>query len=382
MGADDPSYGQVRRIDKKYTFGRTVPEEILMRITKVSYERFDIQLSTPYTIAYETVSKSVNFILKLESENLIVGYGCAAPDKVVTGETADQVELAIQNTIIPFLKGKNPFTYISIIEELKQLLKGYASTLAMVDMALFDLISRKADVPLYQFLGGFRSSVPTSVTIGILSSKETLEQAKEFVRQGFFILKVKGGLNLEEDIGKMRLLREKFPEIILRFDGNQGYSVEESISFVKATNEVGIEIFEQPTKIGEEKSLGAVTKNVGLPVMADESIKTLADAFRLAQHQRIDMVNIKIMKVGGIVEGLHVNSVAKSANLEAMVGCIDECRLGISAGLHFALSRPNIQFADLDGHLDMLNDPFSELFHLKKGILYPTDSPGLGNINL
>lgn len=353
-----------------------------MRITRVSYERFDIQLSTPYTIAYETVSKSVNFILKLESEGLFVGYGCAAPDKVVTGETADQVEKAIKNTIIPFLKGKNPFTYIEIIEELKLLLKGYASTLAMVDMALFDLISRKAEVPLYQFLGGFRSSIPTSVTIGILSIQETLEQASAFVRQGFFILKIKGGLILEEDIEKMKMLREKFPEIILRFDGNQGYSVEESISFVDATNEVGIEIFEQPTKIGMENNLGEVTKSVGLPVMADESIKTLADAFRLAQHQRVDMVNIKIMKVGGIVEGLHVNSVARSANLEAMVGCIDECSLGISAGLHFALSRPNIQFADLDGHLDMLNDPFIDLFYLKKGILYPSDSPGLGNINL
>ena len=353
-----------------------------MKITKVLYERFDIKLATPYTIAYETVSKSVNFILKLESEGLIVGYGCAAPDEVVTGETAEQVEQAIQNTIVPLLKGRNPFTYIKIIEELKLLLKDYSSTLAMVDMALYDLISRKADVPLYQFLGGFRSSIPTSITIGILSSKETLEQAREFVRQGFFILKIKGGLQLEEDIEKMKLLREKFPELVLRFDGNQGYSVAESIAFVNATDEVGIEIFEQPTKIGKEENLGEVTKNVGLPVMADESIKTLADAFRLAQHQRIDMVNIKIMKVGGIVEGLHVNSVAKSANLEAMVGCIDECSLGISAGLHFALSRPNIQFADLDGHLDMLNDPFTGLFHLKKGILYPSDSPGLGNVNL
>ncbi|SDM47068.1 mandelate racemase/muconate lactonizing enzyme family protein [Kriegella aquimaris] len=353
-----------------------------MKITKVSYERFDIKLATPYTIAYETVSKSVNFILKLESEGLIVGYGCAAPDEVVTGETAEQVEQAIQNTIVPLLKGRNPFAYIKIIEELKQLLKDYSSTLAMVDMALYDLISRKADVPLYQFLGGFRSSIPTSITIGILSSKETIEQAREFVRQGFFILKIKGGLQLEEDIEKMKLLREKFPELVLRFDGNQGYSVAESIAFVNATDEVGIEIFEQPTKIGKEENLGEVTKNVGLPVMADESIKTLADAFRLAQHQRIDMVNIKIMKVGGIVEGLHVNSVAKSANLEAMVGCIDECSLGISAGLHFALSRPNIQFADLDGHLDMLNDPFTGLFHLKKGILYPSDSPGLGNVNL
>jgi L-alanine-DL-glutamate epimerase-like enolase superfamily enzyme len=176
-------------------------------------------------------------------------------------------------------------------------------------------------------------------------------------------------------------LREKYPTIELRFDGNQGYSVSESIAFVNQTRKVGIEIFEQPTKIEREEKLGQVTDNVHIPVMADESIKTLKDVFRLAQNDRIDMVNIKLMKVGGILEGMHINSVAKSANLEAMVGCIDECALGISAGLHFALSRPNIKYADLDGHLDLINDPFKELFELKNGILYPSDNPGLGKID-
>ncbi|MCJ7468485.1 MAG: dipeptide epimerase [Maribacter sp.] len=351
-----------------------------MKITHISYERLDLALSEPYTIAYETISKTTNFILKIETDSSIVGYGCAAPDVVVTGETADVVESAINDMIIPYLKGKDPFTYGHILLTLKSVLDFRSSALAMVDIAMHDIISRKAEVPLYKYLGGYRQSIATSITIGILSLDETLRHATDFVKQGFSILKIKGGSNLQEDIAKMLKIREKFPEITLRFDGNQGYSVEESVTFVKETTTVGIEIFEQPTKLEGEEKLGEVTDRVHIPVMADESIKTLADAFRLAQNMHIDMVNIKLMKVGGILEGMHINSVAKSANLEAMVGCIDECALGISAGLHFALSRPNIQFADLDGHLDILNDPFKGLFTIDKGVLYPTDSPGLGKI--
>lgn len=353
-----------------------------MRITRVYYERLDLKLSEPYTIAYETISETTNFILKLETDSSIVGYGCAAPDIVVTGETPEQVETAIRDTIIPNLKGKNPFTYALLIAELKLLLENKSSALAMVDLALHDLISKKADVPLYRFLGGYRNNIPTSITIGILPLKETLANAKKFVAKGFSIIKVKGGSVVEEDIEKMLKLREIFPDVTFRFDGNQGYSLEDSVTFVERTRSIGIEIFEQPTKIENEARLGAVTEQVHLPVMADESIKTLKDAFRLAQNERVDMVNIKLMKVGGILEGMHINSVAKSAGLEAMVGCIDECALGISSGLHFALSRPNIQFADLDGHLDIENDPFQDLFQLKNGVLYPTDSPGLGIVNL
>ena len=353
-----------------------------MRINKISYQRFEIKLSEPYTIAYETISKSVNFILKIETESLLVGYGCAAPDPVVTNETPDAVEAAINDIIIPFLKGKTPFHYAKILADLKVLLKEKSSSLAMVDLALHDLIAKKADVPLYQYLGGYRNSIATSITIGILPIQETLKQAKEFVKQGFGIIKVKGGLNVSEDIEKMMRIHEAYPNIKLRFDGNQGYSFSESIEFVEGTKKIGIEVFEQPTLVENEEKLGRVTQNVHLPVMADESLKTLKDVFRLVQNEHIDMVNIKLQKVGGILEGLHINSVAKSAKLEAMVGCIDECGLGISAGLHFALSRPNIHYADLDGHLDMINDPCKGLFTLKDGVLYPSSYPGLGNLNL
>lgn len=353
-----------------------------MKISKISYERMDFALANPYTIAYETVSKTSNFILKIETDSTLVGYGCAAPDLVVTGETPDQAEVAIKNIVIPYLKGKDPFTYVAILEALKELLKNCSSVLAMVDIALHDLISRKADVPLYQLLGGYRSSIATSITIGIIPLEETLKEAAEYIKQGFFILKIKGGLNVQEDIEKMLRLKEVYPSIKLRFDGNQGYDLEQGIEFVKATSKIGIEIFEQPILIGKEEKLGTLTQSVALPVMADESLKTLADAFRLAKNERIDMINIKLMKVGGILEGLHINSIAKAAKLEAMVGCIDECGLGIAAGLHFALARPNIHFADLDGHLDLINDPFKGLFEIKKGVMYPSKHPGLGPVNL
>ena len=349
-----------------------------MRITNISFERLDLKLSDPYTIAYETIDRTVNFILKIETDGKLVGYGCAAPDSTVTNEAPSDVERSIQSTIIPFLKGKDPFTYALLLWELKAILGKKASALAMVDLALFDLISKKAEVPLYKFLGGFRTSIPTSITIGIMGLEETLSYADNFIDQGFKILKIKGGAHLEEDIEKMSAIHKKYPNIQLRFDGNQGYSVKQSVAFVKATAAIGIEIFEQPTKLESEERLGEVTGQVDIPVMADESLKTLTDAFRLAQNERVDMVNIKLQKVGGIMVGTHINSVAKAAKLDAMVGCIDECGLGIAAGLHFALSRPNIVYADLDGHLDIIDDPYHSIFKLEDGILYPSEKHGLG----
>ncbi|MBB4077949.1 L-alanine-DL-glutamate epimerase-like enolase superfamily enzyme [Lewinella aquimaris] len=348
-----------------------------MRITHVDYQRYDLELTEPYTIAYQTIGSATNFVLILATDRGLIGYGCAAPDLVVTDELAADVERAITDIIAPALIGQKPYHFARLLEELRLVLK--SSALAMVDAALYDLVAKQADVPLYQFLGGYRSSIATSITIGILSQEETMVRAREYVDRGFGILKVKGGLDYREDIARLRQIRKAFPKVTLRFDGNQGYSLEQALSFISAAQPIGIEILEQPTSINEEAVMGTLTRDSPIALMADESLKTLADAFRLSQHELTDMINIKIQKVGGIWPALHINSVAKSAANDVMVGCLDECSLGIAGGLHFALSRPNIAFADLDGHLDFRDDPFGHLFTLEGGILRPNGKPGLGH---
>ena len=350
-----------------------------MKITRLECWAHAMPLTEPYTIAYETISHAVNVFLKVETDNGLAGWGCAAPDMAVTLETPEMVMTAFHDVIEPYLRGADPFHYARLLAELRKQLPYQPSALAMVDMMLFDLMAQKADEPLYKLLGGFRNCIATSITIGILPVAETVERAVGFARKGFKVIKLKGGNNVDEDVEKIARIREAVGNRLeIRFDANQGYTVAEAIAFIHRTEHYKVELLEQPTDKHNEELLKEVALNVSVPVMADESLMTLKDVFHLTSHGCIDMINIKLMKVGGIMEALHINSVAKADSVEAMVGCMDESALGIAAGLHFALSRPNILYADLDGHLDLIDDPFAGMVRLEEGVLYPMDGPGLG----
>lgn len=350
-----------------------------MRITNARAWQVKLDLTEPYRIAYETISSVINVFLVLETDAGLTGNGCAAPDLSVTGETGQSVQDILGNYAEAALRGADPLRRNRILHDLRPTMDAHPSALAAVDMALFDILGKVSGLPLWKVLGGYRDSIATSVTIGILPEEETVMRAREWVAKGFASLKIKGGRDAESDIARVLRVREAVgKEIELRFDANQGYTFEDSVRFVEGVESANLELLEQPTPKGQPDLLGRVCGAVELPVMADESLMTLRDVFRLARKDHMDMVNIKLMKVGGISEALQIDAVARSARVESMIGCMDEAELAIAAGMHFALARPNVAYADLDGHLDLREDPTRGAVTLRNGRLYPNERPGLG----
>lgn len=350
-----------------------------MKITRVEAWPVTMRLEEPYSIAYDHVEQVTNVLVRIETNRQITGFGCAAPDPCVTGERDADVLKALNETAGPAVLGSDPLRHARLLAHLRKPLNAFPSARAALDMALFDILGKTAGLPLWKLLGGYRRRIRTSVTIGILGEDDTVSAAVNLFAKGFRCLKLKGGVDVEQDICRVLKVREALGKAVaLRFDANQGYTLAQSLAFVEATRQVGLELLEQPTPKDEIELLGRISRNVPLPVMADESLLTLRDAFRLTRRDLVDMINIKLMKSGGIASALEINAVARAAGVEVMVGCMDEAALGIAAGLQFALARPNVIYADLDGHLGLIDDPSAGSVRLEEGTLIAGDLPGLG----
>jgi L-alanine-DL-glutamate epimerase-like enolase superfamily enzyme len=369
-------------LGKKTISGQTLNNNggLQVRIVKLESWIVEMGLVEPYTIAYQTFDKAANVLVRLETNTGLTGYGCAGPDEHVTGETPRTVLKMLEETAAPALKGSDPLRPAFLLELLKANgFNDHPCALAAVDLALADLMGKAAGLPVWKMMGGFRTRIKTSVTIGIMGLAETVERAVNYTGRGFKCLKIKGGAEVEADVERVLRVREAVGGgVELRFDANQGFTLEDALKFAAMTRSAGLEFLEQPTPQDQLGLLGQVTSGVSIPVMADESLLTLRDAFRLARDGLADMFNIKLMKVGGLAEAVRIDAVAQAAGLEVMVGCMDEAALGIAAGLAMTLARPHIKYADLDGHLDLIDDPTAGGVILRDGELFPSDLPGLG----
>jgi L-Ala-D/L-Glu epimerase len=351
-----------------------------MKIKNIKVWSADLANTKPYTIAFKTIDEVRNAFVEITLDNGITGMGCGNPSEYVTGENLNQTLQALQENNLEFLIGRDIRHFQQLLFETLQKFPNQPAARAAIDIALHDAFTKYLDLPLVQFLGQKIKSLPTSNTIGIKNVEETLKEAIDYKARGFTVLKVKLGKNLEEDIERMAKLRELFGNnITIRVDANQGYTVQQTKDFYNRTKPFNIEVIEQPfpaKAIADMKNLPDEIKTV---IAADESLIAPKDALELITPPSASGIfNIKLMKCGGVNEGLKIADMASHAGVDLFWGCNDESIISITAALHAAFACSNTKYIDLDGSLDLGRDVVKGGFILKDGIMYCSDKPGLG----
>ena len=352
-----------------------------MRIKSVKSWREDFGLLRPYTIASKGTTYDVsNIIVEVTLENGVKGLGASAPTEMDEGETLAKCEAVLHQANLEWLVGRDIESIDEISTDLRNRMFTTPASRAGADIALYDALAVHKNVPLVDLFGRQFEALPTSITIGIKSVEESVEEAYEYAGRGFKIIKLKTGASAEEDIARIAKLRESIDQsITIRVDANQGYDTEDYKKFIKGTRQLSVEFVEQPfpkENIDQMRSLDEQYKSL---IAADESLQNEKDAALIATTPRAcGIFNIKLMKSGGIYSAMKIAAIANKANIDLMWGCMDESKISIAAGLHAAFACPNTKYIDLDGSLDLARDLVSGGFEIKDGMMHTLNAPGLG----
>ena len=333
---------------------------------RLSHERLDLETTFEFRIAVGGSTGHENTLVRIEHEG-IVGLGEAAPSHYY-GESRALIEAAL-DAWAPHL-GEDPFALDAIEQRLDRILLGQRAARAAIDSALHDWIGKRLGLPVWRLLGLDRDRVPLScVTLG-MTPPEEMERKLEGVLD-FPILKVK--LGLPGDVDNLRRIRSRYRGR-LRVDANTAWSASDAVRVLKAIEPLDIELVEQPVARGDLDGLSWVRRHSPIPLFADESIHDPSDVANL--EGRVDGVNLKLMKAGGIRHMQRTIHAARAHGMKVMLGSMVESSLALSAAAQLA---PLVDALDLDGHWLLATDPFDGAPGAR-GTIALSDRPGLGAI--
>jgi L-alanine-DL-glutamate epimerase-like enolase superfamily enzyme len=336
-----------------------------------------LKLNQAVRMAGIPVINSVTAIfIRLEMQDGRNAWGCGIAHPDLNHQNPDDVlENCLKaSDLVPDL---HPIDIEYSLSKISPIMSKTPAGYCAFDLAFHDLLGLAAGMPLYRLLGGYRRKIQTSATVPVSSTNESVEIAKMRAHNGFKMLKIKGGIDPQEDIKRILAIHTVLPELTLRLDADGGYTVQDALDVARRLGK-NLEMLEQPTPADDLTGLFQVTRNSPVPVLADQSISGPRSALELAAHNYADGFSIKLGACGGITCARQMDGIARAVGLVMMVSCLIEPALLIAAGLSLALSSPGVEYADLDGNLDLVNDPTVPGFRLDEGYLIATDIPGLG----
>lgn len=337
---------------------------------RTTVRTIDVHLEVPFAISRHVRTEKRVVLLEVD-DGTIVARGEASADPYF-GETSEQLERELRAAVM--LLPRDPADLGDLRARLDQRFPHGGAASCAIDIAAHDRAAQHAGVPLRGYFGlGGREAPPTSFTIGLASPAVMAERASLAVARGFGVLKVK--LGREDDVLILRAIRERCPAVIIRVDPNGAWTPEEAPGRIEQLATFGLEFVEQPVPPDDLAGLRAVHERSAVPIVADEAAVRVADVDRLAGC--CAGINVKLQKSGGLFEARAMVARAHALGLKVMLGCrAAETSVGIAAAAHLA---PAVEWADLDGNLLIVDDPFVAV-PVEGGRFRFSERPGLGAV--
>lgn len=349
-------------------------------IKRVELYKLSIPLIEPFVTSLGRDDHAENVLIKIITEEGITGFGESSPYMPINGESVDTC-YAVGQYFAKLLKGRNALAIEDCIAAMDRLIYANTSIKSAFDMALYDIASQNAGLPLYKFLGGDnKKTIVTDYTVSIGDPQKMAADALKIKTQGYPAIKIKLGKNGELDVERIKMIREAVgDQIPLRIDANQGWGVEEAIKTLQALGQYDIQHCEEPIPRWNFMELPGVKRESPIPIMADECCGDDHDAQRLIALNACDYFNIKLGKSGGIFKALKMVKMAEQAGIHLQVGAMLESRLAMTAFAHFSLCSPLIEHFDFDTALMFSEDPVSGgIIYEENGVVKVPESAGLG----
>lgn len=352
-----------------------------MRITAVEVYRKELPLTIPFGHATSGSIRALEEVyVVLRTGPGLVGLGEARGNAhYLTGDTPERLVAEILRHLGPRLLGRDPRELHALLDELESVVMGAHGARSAVDMALHDLVGKAYGVPVYELLGGaVRDELPSNQSIWYGPPDAAARQAAAHVAEGFRYLKVRAGLRpFEHDLDRIRAVREAVgPAISLAIDVNGVWEAREAVAWLRRLETFDLAYVEQPVAHTDVAGLRYVTEHAGIPIMADESVQSVADVVRLARERAADILHLKLNKLGGIGALWRAAAVAEAAGLEVMIGQPNEGGLATAAAAHCARAVP-AAYLELYGAEGLADDPATG-FALRRGRAVLRTAPGLG----
>ena len=371
-----------------------------LQIDRIDLYKLLIPLKEPFIISLGAEYNAESVIVVIKTKEGITGFGECSPYAAINGEIVDTC-MVVGKQLANVLKQENPLDIKKCIRAMDKVIYGNTSIKSAFDMALFDLASQYAGVPLYKYLRQLRRNmlsddgskklkelnddeikkeIYTDYTVSIGEVDKMTADAVRYKEQGFPVIKVKVGGEPKKDIERIKAIRKAIgKDIALRIDANQGWKVKGAIEVLNEVEDCNIQFCEEPIGRWNFMKLRKVRNNSPIPIMADETCGDEHDAERLVELGACDMFNIKLGKCGGLYNALKIINIASAACMPLQIGGFTESKLGVTAEAHLAYTSDMIMYYDFDTPLMFTEDPVTGgIVYEKNGLVVVPETPGLG----